>query len=47
MNIEGKDCRIYVLTRPYVYDFLKVVSEFYEVVIFTASVSKVSERLPG
>ena len=41
MSVEGRDCRIYVMTRPHVYDFLKAVSELYEVVIFTASMSKV------
>eukprot|EP01022_Parablepharisma_sp_SALTPOND_P018829 TRINITY_DN3131_c0_g1_i1.p3 TRINITY_DN3131_c0_g1~~TRINITY_DN3131_c0_g1_i1.p3 ORF type:complete len:527 (+),score=26.89 TRINITY_DN3131_c0_g1_i1:1740-3320(+) len=45
VEIEGILYYIYVLKRPGVEDFLKCVSKFYEVVIFTASLSKYADPL--
>ena len=42
VEIEGSVCNIYVLKRPGVDEFLKRLSPFYEMVIYTASLSKVS-----
>lgn len=39
VKIKNKFSKIYVLTRPYVYKFLKEVQKLYEIIIFTASVS--------
>ncbi|CAI2387201.1 unnamed protein product [Moneuplotes crassus] len=39
VKIKNKFSKIYILTRPWVYDFLDEVQKIYEVVIFTASVS--------
>jgi hypothetical protein len=41
VEIEGQWHNIYVLKRPGVDQFMKRVGELYEVVVFTASVSKV------
>jgi len=41
IEIEGKQCDIYVLKRPGVDEFLLKMSEIFELVIFTASLSKV------
>lgn len=47
VEIEGQYHNIYVIKRPGVDAFMKRVGELYEVVVFTASVSKVSrQRLP-
>jgi RNA polymerase II subunit A small phosphatase-like protein len=42
VEIEGQYHNIYVIKRPGVDEFMKRVGELYEVVVFTASVSKVS-----
>ena len=42
VEIEGQYHNIYVIKRPGVDAFMKRVGELYEVVVFTASVSKVS-----
>lgn len=42
VEIEGQLHNIYVIKRPGVDQFMKRVGELYEVVVFTASVSKVS-----
>lgn len=42
VEIEGQWHNIYVIKRPGVDQFMKRVGELYEVVVFTASVSKVS-----
>lgn len=47
MEIEGQYHNIYVIKRPGVDQFMKRVGELYEVVVFTASVSKVSKRIFG
>lgn len=41
VEIEGQWHNIYVIKRPGVDQFMKRVGELYEVVVFTASVSKV------
>lgn len=41
MEIEGQYHNVYVIKRPGVDQFMKRVGELYEVVVFTASVSKV------
>lgn len=41
MEIEGTYHNVYVIKRPGVDAFMKRVGELYEVVVFTASVSKV------
>jgi carboxy-terminal domain RNA polymerase II polypeptide A small phosphatase len=40
IDIEGRTCNIYVQVRPGCVDFIKEVAKHYEVVIFTASLSK-------
>lgn len=44
VEIEGAYHNVYVIKRPGVDQFMKRVGELYEVVVFTASVSKVSPR---
>lgn len=44
VEIENQFHNVYVIKRPGVDQFMKRVGELYEVVVFTASVSKV--RLP-
>jgi RNA polymerase II subunit A small phosphatase-like protein len=41
VEIEGNYHNVYVIKRPGVDQFMKRVGELYEVVVFTASVSKV------
>ena len=45
VDIEGSICNIFVSKRPGVDNFLKVMSQYYEVVIFTASLSKYADPL--
>jgi RNA polymerase II subunit A small phosphatase-like protein len=45
VDIEGQLCVIYVLVRPFVASFIKRMSKHYEVVVFTASLSKYAEPL--
>jgi carboxy-terminal domain RNA polymerase II polypeptide A small phosphatase len=45
VDIEGKICYVYVLVRPGAISFLEELSEYYELVIFTASLSKYAEPL--
>jgi RNA polymerase II subunit A small phosphatase-like protein len=45
VDIEGQLCVIYVLVRPFVSQFLKRMAKIYELVIFTASLSKYAEPL--
>ena len=40
VEIEGNICYVYVLVRPGTLTFLEELSEVYELVIFTASLSK-------
>ena len=45
VEIEGQICQIYILVRPGVSSFLKRMSKHYEMVVFTASLSKYAEPL--
>ena len=45
VDIDGNICNIYVQKRPGVDNFLRVMSEYYELVIFTASLSKYADPL--
>jgi RNA polymerase II subunit A small phosphatase-like protein len=45
VDFEGVMYNIYVLVRPYAEEFLQSVSNFYEVIIFTASISKYASPL--
>lgn len=45
VEIEGNYHNVYVIKRPGVDEFMKRVGELYEVVVFTASVSKVCPRI--
>lgn len=47
VEIEGQYHNVYVIKRPGVDQFMKRVGELYEVVVFTASVSKVSRSAPS
>lgn len=47
MEIEWQWHNVYVIKRPGVDNFLKQMGELYEVVIFTASLSKVCGRSAG
>lgn len=44
VEIEGQYHNVYVIKRPGVDTFMKRMGELYEVVVFTASVSKVRLR---
>jgi carboxy-terminal domain RNA polymerase II polypeptide A small phosphatase len=43
VDIEGRVCNIFVLKRPGAEYFLQQLSMYYEVVIYTASLSKVTQ----
>ena len=45
VDFEGVMYNIYVLVRPYAEEFLQTVSNYYEVIIFTASISKYASPL--
>jgi len=45
IDLEGKTCHVYVLVRPGCKQFLKEMADYYEVIIFTASLSKYAEPL--
>ena len=45
VDIEGKICHVYVLVRPGTQTFLEELAEMYELIIFTASLSKYAEPL--
>jgi RNA polymerase II subunit A small phosphatase-like protein len=45
VDIEGRICNIYVLKRPGTDYFLQQMAKYYEVVIFTASLSKYADPL--
>jgi RNA polymerase II subunit A small phosphatase-like protein len=45
VEIEGQICQIYILVRPGVSSFLKRMSKHFEMVVFTASLSKYAEPL--
>lgn len=43
IEIDGQTHHVYVLKRPFVDDFLKAMGRIYEVVLFTASLSKYAD----
>jgi carboxy-terminal domain RNA polymerase II polypeptide A small phosphatase len=43
--IDGKECKIFVLVRPGALEFCELMCKFYEVIVFTASLSKYAEPL--
>ena len=43
--MENRDFLVYVAVRPGAIEFLEKMSEYYEVVIFTASLSKYANPL--
>ena len=45
VDVEGKVCYVYVVVRPGAITFLEELAEHYELVIFTASLSKYAEPL--
>jgi RNA polymerase II subunit A small phosphatase-like protein len=45
IEIDGQVCMIYVLVRPHVVEFLQRMHKHFELVIFTASLSKYAEPL--
>jgi TFIIF-interacting CTD phosphatase-like protein len=45
VEIESQTHNVYVIKRPGVDEFMRRMGEIYEVVIFTASLSKVSHLL--
>lgn len=45
VEIEDRTCYVYVLIRPNALRFLQELKEYYEIVIFTASLSKYAEPL--
>ena len=45
IDIEGRICTIYVSVRPGCVEFIKEMGRHYEVVIFTASLSKYANPL--
>ena len=45
VDIEGRVCHVYVLVRPGCAKFLNEMAKYYELVIFTASLSKYADPL--
>lgn len=45
VEIEGQICEVYVLKRPGVDEFLERMSKCYELIIYTASLSKYADPL--
>ena len=45
INIDGRDHVINVLKRPHLDEFLKEISEYYDIIVFTASVSEYASPL--
>lgn len=45
IEIEGNVCNVFVLVRPGTELFLQRLAKFYEIVIYTASLSKYAEPL--
>lgn len=45
IDIDGRQCEIFVKLRPHLMDFLAAVGEMFEVVIFTASLAKYAAPL--
>ena len=45
INIDGKNHIIYVLKRPYIDEFLREISKYFEIFIFTASIHQYASPL--
>jgi CTD small phosphatase-like protein 2 len=45
VSFNGVDYQVYVRMRPYLKDFLKVVSQWFEIVVFTASQRVYADKL--
>ena len=45
VELDGRTNNIYVLKRPHVDHFLKEMAKYYEVIIYTASLSKYADPL--
>lgn len=45
VEIENRICPVFVLIRPGCFDFLNQLAEYYELVIYTASLSKYADPL--
>ncbi len=45
VEIDGKNCPVFILVRPGAIEFCEKMSKHYEVVIFTASLSKYADPL--
>ena len=45
IKVDGKNHTIYVLKRPYVEEFLSQIAPYFEIVIFTASISEYASPL--
>ena len=45
VDIEGRICHVYFLVRPGCVEFINEMSKYYEIVIFTASLSKYADPL--
>ena len=45
IKVDGKNHTIYVLKRPYVEEFLAEIAPYYEIIIFTASISEYASPL--
>ena len=45
MEIEGKNFKVYVLVRPGCTDFIVNMAKYFEVIIYTASLSKYADPL--
>ena len=45
VEIDGKKFKVYVLVRPHAEQFLKEMAKYYELVIYTASLSKYADPL--
>ena len=45
VEIEGRICPVFVLIRPGCFDFLNQLSDYFELVIYTASLSKYADPL--
>jgi RNA polymerase II subunit A small phosphatase-like protein len=45
IDIEGRICNIFILVRPHAVEFINEMSKYFELAIFTASLSKYADPL--